>query len=116
MREATALPALGQADGEGFRISLAGAQEKTAFLRYKGKWQRPDKATPTSHIFKLPMSGRMGREQIDMSASVENEWLCSRIVAAFGLPVAACEMARFEDQRALIVERFDRAWSRTNPG
>ena len=111
LRAATAPPALGQQESEGFRISLAGAQEKTAFLRHKGKWQRPGKATPTSHIFKLPMSDRMGREQIDMSASVENEWLCSRIVAAFGLPVAECEMARFEDQKALIVERSHRAWA-----
>lgn len=111
LRDAASTPVLGQSERDGFRISLAGAQEKTAFLRYRGKWQRPEGATPTSHIFKLPMSDRMGREQIDMSGSVENEWLCSRIAAAFGLPVAECEMARFEDQRALIVERFDRAWA-----
>lgn len=30
------------------------------------------------------------------------------LVAAYGLPVAACEIAVFEDQKALIVERFDR--------
>jgi serine/threonine-protein kinase HipA len=39
---------------------------------------------------------------------VENEWLCSKIVAAYGLPIAQCEIATFEDQKALIVERFDR--------
>lgn len=111
LREAASLPAFGQIDDSGFRISLAGAQEKTAFLRHRGKWWRPEKATPTSHIFKLPMGDRIGREQIDMSASIENEWLCSRLAAAFDLPVAHCEMSTFEDQRALVVERFDRAWS-----
>ena len=38
-----------------FRISIAGAQEKTAFLRHHGKWCRPLGATPTTHIFKLPL-------------------------------------------------------------
>ena len=47
----------------------------------------------------------------DMHESVENEWLCSKIVEAFGLPVAQCELGQFEDQKALIVERFDRKYS-----
>ncbi len=111
LRETLSPPALGQTDLDAFRISLAGAQEKTAFLRHKGKWCRPHGATPTSHIFKLPMGNRVGREQVDLSASVENEWLCSRIVEATGIPVAPCEMSRFEDQRVLIVKRFDRQWS-----
>jgi serine/threonine-protein kinase HipA len=45
-----------------------------------------------------------------MSKSVENEWLCLRVLASFGLPVAAAEIARFGAQKALVVERFDRAW------
>lgn len=106
---ATAHPALGQHDGldEYFRISIAGAQEKTALLRHQGRWCRPLGATPTSHIFKLPL-GLVGNRQADMRTSVENEWLCARIFQRFGLPVAACEIAYFEDQKALIVERFDR--------
>lgn len=94
-------------DYDDFRISLAGAQEKTALLRHDGRWNRPLGATPTTHIFKLPL-GRVGNMQADFTTSVENEWLCAQIVAAFGLPVAACEIAVFEDQKALIVERFDR--------
>lgn len=97
----------GQHDYDDFRISLAGAQEKTALLHHEGNWHRPLGATPTTHIFKLPL-GRVGNMQADFTASVENEWLCAQIVAAYGLPVAACEMAVFEDQKALIVERFDR--------
>ena len=38
---------------DGFRISIAGAQEKTAFLRHEGRWCRPLGATPTTHIFKI---------------------------------------------------------------
>jgi serine/threonine-protein kinase HipA len=44
----------------------------------------------------------------DMRASVENEWLCARIVGAFGMPVAKCEIGHFGDHKVLIVERFDR--------
>ena len=58
-----------------FRISLAGAQEKTALLYHAGHWCRPAGATPTSHLFKLPI-GELGRSGIDLSASIENEWLC----------------------------------------
>lgn len=39
-----------------FRISIAGAQEKTALLWYQGKWQLPQNVTPTSHIIKLSIS------------------------------------------------------------
>jgi serine/threonine-protein kinase HipA len=46
--------------------------------------------------------------QADMARSIENEWLCLRLLAAFGMDVAKAEMATFEDQRVLVVERFDR--------
>ncbi|SDR27648.1 serine/threonine-protein kinase HipA [Paraburkholderia fungorum] len=90
-----------------FRISLAGAQEKTALLWHDGKWQRPHGATPTTHIFKLPL-GLVGNKLADLSTSVENEWLCLRILRAYGLPVANTEIMTFGKQRVLSVERFDR--------
>lgn len=89
------------------RISLAGAQEKTALLRHNGQWQVPLGATPTTHILKLPL-GRVGQVQADFSTSVENEWLCSRVLAAFGVPVAHCWMDIFGSHKVLVVERFDR--------
>ncbi len=92
---------------DGFRISIAGTQEKTAFLRHKGRWCRPSGSTPTTHIFKLPL-GLVGNMQADMTSSVENEWLCAQILAAYGLPVANCEIGQFGSQKALVVERFDR--------
>lgn len=94
-------------DGDDLRISLAGAQEKTALLWHRGRWCVPHGATPTTHILKLPL-GRVGAMQADFSTSVENEWLCSRIFEAFGLPIAHCEMAGFGPHKVLVVERFDR--------
>lgn len=92
---------------EEFRISLAGAQEKTALLRHEGRWLVPHGSTPSTHIIKLPL-GRIGGLGLDMTGSVENEWLCAKITAAAGLEVANCEIAHFEDVTALVVERFDR--------
>ncbi len=94
-----------------FRISVAGAQEKTAFLKIGNTWNRPRGATPTSHIFKLPI-GELGHSGIDLSESIENEWLCQQILKAYDIPVAATEMGKFGDQKVLIVERFDRRWSK----
>ncbi|KVF21569.1 type II toxin-antitoxin system HipA family toxin [Burkholderia cepacia] len=112
LRHATAAPLPGHAEPEGdLRLSIAGAQEKTALLRQGNRWLRPSGSTPTTHIFKLPL-GRVGNMQADMRTSVENEWLCAKLVAAYGLPVAACDIGRFDDQKALIVERFDRRASR----
>ena len=95
-------------DEEEFRISIAGAQEKTAFLFHKGCWWRPSGSTPTTHIFKLPL-GLIGNLQVDMQGSVENEWISSRIMNAFGLKTAQCEILRFGERKVLSVERFDRA-------
>lgn len=98
---------------EDFRISIAGAQEKTALLKLNGQWHRPHGATPTTHILKLPL-GLVGNMRADMSNSVENEWLCSRIMHAFGFAVANTEMASFGKQKTLVVERFDRRRVRNN--
>lgn len=92
-----------------FRIAIAGAQEKTALLKLGGQWHRPHGATPTTHILKLPL-GLVGNMQADMRHSVENEWLCGRIMRALGFTVANSEMASFEKQKVLVVERFDRKW------
>lgn len=93
-----------------FRISLAGAQEKTAFVRFKDRWCCPLGATPSTHIFKLPLGVIANTSRVEMFDSVENEWLCAQIINALGLPIATTEMGTFGDQRALIVERFDREW------
>ncbi len=91
-----------------FRISIAGAQEKTALLRHAGQWMRPLGATPTTHIIKLPM-GLVGNMQADMRTSVCNEWLCLKFMEALGFNVAKADIVTFADHPpVLVVERFDR--------
>ena len=109
LRDVTLATALGRTEQEDFRISLAGAQEKTALLHMAGAWFRPQHATPTTHILKLPL-GIIGGFQGDFSDSVENEWLCAQVLRELELPVADAALARFGDQRALVVTRFDRRW------
>jgi serine/threonine-protein kinase HipA len=89
-----------------FRISLAGAQEKIALLFRDDVWHRPTNTTPTTHILKLPLG--LSPQSIDLSTSVENEWLCSQIVRAYGIEVAKCWMEPFGEHKTLVVERFDR--------
>ena len=109
----TAVGMGGRTADEEFRISLAGAQEKTALLRHNEQWLVPHGSTPSTHIVKLPL-GRIGGLGLDMAGSVENEWLCGRLAAAVGLETASCEIGRFEDVMALVVERFDRRSSEDN--
>lgn len=109
LRMAPSLPGNIEGAHNDFRISIAGAQEKTALLKVDNQWCLPTGATPTSHIFKLPL-GLVGGYQYDLSHSVENEWLCLKFLEALGLPVASAEIGQFEEQKALIVERFDRRW------
>src|SRR5215468_8346367 len=97
-------------DDEDFRISIAGAQEKTALLLWKKKWNIPHGSTPTTHILK-PQIGVL-RNGIDLSNSVENEHLCMLLVQAFGLPAANTSIEDFDGTRALVVERFDRQLTR----
>jgi serine/threonine-protein kinase HipA len=101
---------LGMESDSDFRISIAGAQEKTALLWHQNKWHLPHYMTPTSHIIKLPI-GVIKHTGMDLSDSVENEWLCLKILAAYGLPVNDARMFAFADMKALVVERFDRRWS-----
>jgi len=102
---------LGMEENSTFRISIAGAQEKTALLKYKNRWCLPEGVTPTSHIIKLPI-GYIEHSGIDLTESIENEWLCLQILSAFGLPTNEVEIAHFDDTKTLVVKRFDRKWSK----
>ncbi|TXL80349.1 type II toxin-antitoxin system HipA family toxin [Vineibacter terrae] len=101
---------LGLERDDEFRISIAGVQEKTALLFWKDHWHKPLGTTATTHILK-PSIGRLPNG-IDMSHSVENEFLCLKLAAAMGLSSAGVEMREFDGRRVLVVERFDRLWTR----
>ena len=96
------------ADDDDFRISIAGVQEKTAFLRVDGNWQLPLGPTPTSHIFKPAM--KAGPNGADFSDTPWNEWLCLNLCRALGLETANAEVLMFDGKPVIVVERFDRVW------
>lgn len=99
-------------DLQDFRISVAGAQEKTALLNIDQTWCLPLNSTPTSHIIKLPIGQIQSHSySLDMSDSVENEFLCMQLLQAYGLSAANCEMLILEEMNVLSVERFDRQYS-----
>ena len=101
---------LGLDPDDDFRISVAGAQEKTALLRHNGKWLKPKGTTPTTHLLK-PQIGELPNG-IDLSNSVENEFYCLKLMEAFGLPANEAEIAAFGNTKVLVVTRFDRRWTK----
>ncbi|KIC08758.1 toxin HipA [Leisingera sp. ANG-M1] len=101
---------LGLEEEDSFRISIAGAQEKTALLRYNNEWIRPSGMTPTTHILKTQLG--VLPAGIDLSDSVENEFFCMNFCRAMGMDAAEAEIVDFEDVRSLAVTRFDRRWTK----
>ncbi len=101
--------------GPGFagQFSLGGAQAKTA-LHYvaatgtsgldhpdRGRWGVPSGSLPTTHILKPAVAG--------FEAQNVNEHLCLSAAAALGLRAAKSRVETFEDESAIVVERFDRS-------
>lgn len=99
---------LGIHDNSGFRLSLAGVQDKTALLKMGSRWYLPTGATPTTHLIKPAIGVQAGG--VDFSLSVENEWFCLHVLDRMGLRVAPSTIHNFNGVRALVVERFDRFW------
>ena len=100
---------LGLNEKDDFRICIAGAQEKTALLRYENTWIRPSGFTPTTHILKTQLG--VLPAGINLSDSVENEYFCMKFCHAMGMNVADVRIADFEDIRSLVITRFDRYWT-----
>jgi serine/threonine-protein kinase HipA len=82
------------------QFSLAGAQPKTALLLQNGRWGVPSGRVPTTHILKPPTG--------EFDGHAENEHFCLELARSFNLPVANSEIRRFEDQIAIVIERYDR--------
>ncbi len=87
------------------QFSLAGAQPKTALLFENGRWGVPSGRVPTTHIFKPPTG--------DLDGHVENEHFCLELARALGLPVVDSRIMRFQDEIAIVVERYDRVRTET---
>ncbi|MEQ9246931.1 MAG: HipA domain-containing protein, partial [Nitratireductor sp.] len=82
------------------QFSLAGAQPKTALLLANGRWGVPSGRVPTTHILKPPMG--------EFDGHAENEHLCLALARRLGMPTVSSHVMRFEDQTAIVVERYDR--------
>jgi len=82
------------------QFSLPGAQPKTALLFEDGRWGIPSGRVPTTHILKPPTG--------EFDGHAENEHLCLRLASALGLITARSEVQWFEDQVAIVIERYDR--------
>ncbi len=82
------------------QFSLAGAQAKTALLYRDGRWGVPSGATATTHILKPAVAGL---DDHDL-----NEHLCLDAARRVGLIAVHTRIARFADQTAIVVDRYDR--------
>ncbi|MGF1749825.1 type II toxin-antitoxin system HipA family toxin [Vibrio cionasavignyae] len=102
---------------EDFRISVAGAQEKTALLFVDEQWCIPKGNTPTTHIIKLPIGEiQQANATLDLKDSVENEYLCIELARALGFAVPNINIIKTDNIKALAVERFDRRWTKDRAG
>lgn len=83
------------------QFSLAGAQAKFALHRsLAGQWGVPTGRNATTHIFKPPLEHLADQEV--------NEHLCLRAAGRLGMLVANSEVLQFGDERAIVLERYDR--------
>jgi serine/threonine-protein kinase HipA len=82
------------------QFSLAGAQAKTALLSEDGRWGVPSGSMATSHILKPAVASL---DDHDL-----NEHLCLDAARRAGLVVARTHVARFREESAIVVDRYDR--------
>src|SRR5580658_1423257 len=83
------------------QFSLAGAQPKTALLFERRRWGVPSGRIPTTHILKPPTG--------EWDGHAENEHFSLQLARSLGLIVPNSSVLRFQDEIAIVVERYDRA-------
>jgi serine/threonine-protein kinase HipA len=83
------------------QFSLAGAQANTALCHDDvDGWGQPHGFAPTTHILKPAVVGLDGDDL--------NEHLCLSAARHCGLAAARSRIERFDDQTAIVVDRYDR--------
>ncbi|MEZ8087334.1 HipA domain-containing protein [Vibrio sp. 1S139] len=95
-----------------YRPCISGTQRKTTLTRLNGKWYVPQEKSLSSHIIKYPMDViAQSNSVLDMSSSVENEFICTQIAKELGFNVPNVEIITTESgAKALAVKRFDRCF------
>ena len=102
-------PLLATIDEEdGFRISLAGAQDKVGVLFKEDRVGLSRGNPPSTHIVKAPIPG--------VPNSVANEAFCMTLAHHANLEVAAAEPRSANGSRYLLVTRYDRNASQPPDG
>ncbi len=87
------------------QFSLGGAQAKTALHRSDGQWYRAMGSLPSTHIVKPAIA--------EYRWSHVNEHLSLITASHAGLRAVRTSLMTFEDESAVVVERFDRVWRGT---
>jgi serine/threonine-protein kinase HipA len=88
------------AGDEGYRLSLAGAQDKLAVGFKNGKVQLIKGGAPTTHILK-PIIERV-------QDSAHNELFCMKLAKRMGIAVPEAMLHFVDDMPYYLVERYDR--------
>ncbi|MFN8550420.1 MAG: type II toxin-antitoxin system HipA family toxin [Candidatus Obscuribacterales bacterium] len=86
------------------RMSLAGAQDKTAITMINNEICIPADDSPTTHILKPPITG--------VEDSVANEFFCMTVARQIGLNIPNVEIRSAADTPYLLVERYDREYTK----
>ena len=84
----------------GNRISLAGAQEKTAVCLIDDKIAIPEEDVPTTHIIKTALP--------KYAQSIQNEFICMKLAKEIGIEVPDVEIKNIDGLEFLLIKRFDR--------
>jgi serine/threonine-protein kinase HipA len=100
LRELRGDPSAWRRVGDNGQFSLAGARPKTALLFDGQRWGVPSGSIPTTHIVKPGVEGLEGH--------AANEHFCLGLARELGLPTVHSEVVKFEDEVAIVVERYDR--------
>ncbi|EOB2574609.1 HipA domain-containing protein [Vibrio fluvialis] len=95
-----------------YRPCVSGTQRKTTLMKTNGRWYVPQGTAFSSHIVKYPMDViAQSNSVLDMSSSVENEFICTQIAKKLGFKVPDMEIITAESgAKALAVKRFDRCF------
>lgn len=98
IKELPKKPLLTGADG--IRLSLAGAQDKTAVVLIDNKVALPYKNVPTTHILKPSISY--------LQETVENEFICLNAAKKAGIETPKAEIRDVNGIKYFLIERYDR--------
>ena len=94
------LPKKPLALGSDMRLSLAGAQDKTAVIIIDGKIALPEKDVPTTHILKPAIA--------DFKETIENEYICLKSAEKLGIKVPKIQIGHANSTKYFLIERYDR--------